>query len=131
MYGDKEKTQQKKYYSSKKGKVTRKKYQDKYYKEYYRRNNEKKRLQTRKYRLKRNFGITLEEYNKIFDAQGGKCAVCKEYQQGKMLAVDHNHITGKNRGLLCQLCNTALGSLKDSQEIIKSLLVYVEYWDRV
>ena len=64
--------------------------------------------------IENNFGISAVEYNKLYDAQGRKCAICdKRCKTGKRLAVDHCHSTGKVRGLLCARCNTALGSFGD------------------
>lgn len=71
---------------------------------------------TRKYNLKKKYGLTLSDYeDKIFE-QKGKCAICETsfIENGKRLAVDHCHKSGKVRGLLCALCNTGLGSFKDS-----------------
>src|SRR6266404_1578474 len=62
-------------------------------------------------RLKR-FGITLEEYDRLFELQLGGCAICKQISGGKRLAIDHDHDTGEIRGLLCVSCNTAIGKLE-------------------
>ena len=59
--------------------------------------------------LKRTFGLTVEEYDAMLDAQHGVCAICGKLPQKKRLAVDHNHTTGKVRGLLCPSCNRTLG----------------------
>ncbi len=56
--------------------------------------------------LRRKFGITLEEYNKLLAHQGGVCYICgKACTTGRKLAVDHDHDTGMIRGLLCVNCN--------------------------
>lgn len=62
--------------------------------------------------LQKKYGITLEDYNKMFAEQNGCCAMCGRHQSEfkRALAVDHNHITGAVRGLLCMRCNTTLGS---------------------
>lgn len=59
-------------------------------------------------------GLTEVEYKMLFQAQNGVCAICKSKPdtRWKMLAVDHNHDTGKVRGLLCMVCNTMLGRLE-------------------
>lgn len=63
--------------------------------------------------LKDTFEITLEQYDQILDSQGGVCAICGGINQdGRRLAVDHNHKTEKIRGLLCGVCNTRLGILE-------------------
>ena len=61
--------------------------------------------------LKRRHGITLREYNKMFKSQKGRCLICDRHQrQFKFrLCVDHDHETGKIRGLLCNGCNRGLG----------------------
>lgn len=64
----------------------------------------------RKYTL-RKYGLTAEDYNQIYIAQQGCCAICGKHQSEfkQRLAVDHNHTTNKVRGLLCVSCNTCLG----------------------
>lgn len=62
--------------------------------------------------LKYLYGITLEEYNRLSIRQNGVCAVCGTFQPTKAhsrLCVDHDHDTGKVRGLLCSKCNIGLG----------------------
>lgn len=78
-------------------------------------------------RLKRQYGLSLADYAKMYSAQDGKCAICgTEKQSGGRngLAVDHCHESGKVRKLLCSPCNTALGKFKDSTE---HMLRAVEY----
>lgn len=67
-----------------------------------------------------HYGITLDEYNKIFEQQKGCCAICNKCQSKlkNRLGVDHNHITGKIRGLLCVRCNRLLGFAQESQKIL-------------
>lgn len=59
--------------------------------------------------LRREYGITLEQYRAMFEAQAGACAICGKPENGRVLAIDHNHETGEVRGLLCGTCNLALG----------------------
>jgi hypothetical protein len=63
-----------------------------------------------------NYGITLEEYNKLFEKQKGRCAICHRHQSKfkKALHTDHDHKTDIVRGLLCQKCNHAIGLFGDS-----------------
>jgi hypothetical protein len=70
--------------------------------------------------LKSNFGITYDEYQHMLAEQNGTCAICFQPEtcrtnKGKLkvLSVDHNHTTGKVRGLLCNRCNQAIGLLLD------------------
>lgn len=77
------------------------------------------RFKERKNNLKRMFGMSVEEYDKKLDAQGGGCKICGlECISGKRLAVDHNHTTGKIRDLLCNNCNGGLGKFQDSPELL-------------
>jgi fructose-1,6-bisphosphatase len=73
--------------------------------------------------LKRNFGITLAEYDQMLEDQHGICAICGGVNpDGKRLAVDHDHETGKVRGLLCTSCNTRLGFLEIHRDAIRQYL---------
>lgn len=78
-------------------------------------------------RLKSSYGISIDEYNKMLDRQKGGCAVCGEKSKdgGKLLAVDHNHLNGKVRGLLCSNCNTAIGLLRENTGIMVNLIKYL------
>lgn len=65
----------------------------------------------------KTYGIEAGEYERLYKAQGGKCAICQYATgQSKRLAVDHNHNTGVVRGLLCGPCNQFVGRLRDSPE---------------
>ena len=66
----------------------------------------------RKTDLKRHYGMTVKEYDCSYDLQRGKCLICDE--EKKILCVDHNHTTGKIRGLLCRRCNLGLGFIEKS-----------------
>jgi hypothetical protein len=61
-------------------------------------------------RLKRKYGLTIEDYDRMADTQGNACVVCREPDDD--LFVDHDHRTGQVRGLLCNRCNTLLGYLE-------------------
>ncbi len=78
------------------------------------------------YSLMYSYGITLKEYNKILANQNGVCAICGNPPNDRKLAVDHNHVTGKIRGLLCKACNTTLGNVKDSVEILEKAIEYLK-----
>lgn len=71
-------------------------------------------------RLRREYHITLEEYNKVLTFQNGRCAICKQRYGKKgqrlILSVDHNHTTGQVRGLLCWPCNKAIAIFQDIAE---------------
>lgn len=69
----------------------------------------------RGYQLRYLYGMSPEEYQSFLNFQGGTCAVCHEVPDHR-LSVDHDHKTGKVRGLLCKPCNLAIGALGDSYE---------------
>jgi Recombination endonuclease VII len=75
--------------------------------------------------LNRNYRITPDDYNKLFDAQQGKCAICNKDPLTKKLGVDHNHKTSKIRGLLCVKCNAAIGLLKESIKLFDRAKEYL------
>ena len=77
--------------------------------------------------IKKRYGIDRDEYWAILKAQNGVCALCeKPCMTGKNLAIDHDHTTGKVRGLLCMQCNRAVGLLKDSAEAALRLFSYLK-----
>lgn len=89
----------------------------------WRRDNPRK---IKNYMLKSNYGITIEDYERILQKQNGVCAICKcpdEYRD--VLSVDHCHKTGEVRGLLCNLCNTGLGRFEDNPALLASALKYL------
>ncbi len=76
--------------------------------------------------LVRKYGITIEEYEQMLKDQNGVCKICKGPDPaGKDFAVDHCHVTGKVRGLLCQNCNTSLGLMKDSHVNLSNAINYL------
>jgi Recombination endonuclease VII len=74
--------------------------------------------------LKRRYGISPAEYDALLAKQGGACAICRRRAKGR-LCVDHCHVTGMVRGLLCNECNGALGYLKDDQASLVAALAYL------
>ena len=79
--------------------------------------------------LKRNYGLTFEEFDLMLTHQDNSCAICKgtkTYGRHKRFTVDHDHSTGKIRGLLCHRCNTALGLIGDDIHTLKSMIKYLE-----
>jgi len=111
---------------------------NKFGKEYKARWYRANRSRSRNTQLKYKFGITLEEYNCMVQSQGGVCAICEGVNDtrrkgthngkdiAKSLAVDHNHKTGKVRGLLCSSCNTSIGGFKDDPVLLKKAIHYLE-----
>ncbi len=80
------------------------------------------------YRIKKKYGLSPDDYKIMHESQGGLCAAnnCLETTHGGRLSVDHDHSTGKVRGLLCHECNLALGRAGDSIEKLKGLIAYLE-----
>jgi Recombination endonuclease VII len=80
-------------------------------------------------KLKR-YGLDVVLYEKLLNDQGGVCAVCRTnktaHAGSKRLAVDHDHLTGKVRGLLCGRCNKTIGMLRDDPVLIRALAYYLE-----
>ena len=76
--------------------------------------------------LRRRYGLTLDEYERMHQKQRGACAICgtSTCVTGKRLAVDHCHVTGRIRGLLCSLCNNGIAKFNDDKV---RLLRAVEY----
>lgn len=77
--------------------------------------------------LKRIYGLTVEEYNQMFVDQNGVCAICKKSPvNNRRLCVDHNHETGKIRGLLCDNCNLMLGNADDNINTLTNAIDYLD-----
>lgn len=77
--------------------------------------------------LVKTYGITLLQYQDMFEEQDGKCAICLRRSLKKNLAVDHNHKTGKIRGLLCGRCNhKLLGAAFESADILRRAAAYLD-----
>ncbi len=76
----------------------------------------------------RKYGMTLQQYNEMFAAQNGCCAICGKHQTEfvKGLAVDHDHATGAVRALLCVNCNLGVGYFKESVDLLGQAIAYVE-----
>jgi Autographiviridae endonuclease VII len=90
---------------------------------------------SRQLSIKKNYGMTSEEYQSMLDRQNGLCASCNNPETAKgntgklkPLAVDHDHVTGKVRSLLCSNCNQALGCLKEDPERVNALLRYIKQY---
>lgn len=96
--------------------------------EYRRKNNQA----LKDYDRERKFGVTRLQYAEMFHRQNGVCAICFQAETAtrkgnvKALAVDHDHKTGRVRGLLCSDCNTGIGKLKDNPEVLRNAADYLE-----
>lgn len=83
-------------------------------------------------RMERTYGVTSDEYDAQLERQDGRCAACGITREedienrGRRWPVDHDHETDEVRGILCWLCNLALGAVKDNPDTLRSLANYVE-----
>lgn len=75
---------------------------------------------------KKAYGLSIDDYEKLILEQNGVCAICSRLPNGRNLSVDHNHVTGKIRGLLCLPCNTMLGMANDSIDILIKAIEYLK-----
>src|SRR5438132_8018897 len=74
----------------------------------------------------RLYGVPLEVYRAKVRAQGGVCAICGGPPGKRSLNVDHDHVTGKIRDLLCPTCNVGLGGLRDDPLLLRKAADYIE-----
>lgn len=85
---------------------------------------------TREKAWQRRYGITRQDYETLLELQGDSCAICKTMDVGRKghthFHVDHDHETGKVRGLLCDLCNRGLGYFKDDAYLMMKGAKYLE-----
>ncbi len=91
-------------------------------------NPEKLKIHSRRTQLKRKYGITLEKYNELLLSQDGHCVFCDRtpsQERYGVLTIDHDHKTGKIRGLLCITHNRSLGVFGDDEEGLLKALAYV------
>ena len=78
---------------------------------------------SRNYHLQRRYGITAADADAMLEAQGGLCAVCRERPAEH---VDHDHLTGQVRGMLCFCCNQGLGNFRDRADVLQAAIGYLE-----
>lgn len=91
--------------------------------------SDKYQLYIRSFRLKNNYGLSLEDYDNMLASQNGVCKTCGTDKpggsKGVYFHVDHCHKTGKIRGLLCSACNSILGLAKDNTKTLLNLAKYI------
>jgi Recombination endonuclease VII len=81
------------------------------------------------WRRERLYDLTPEQYESLYASQDGRCKICQSAKlanEDGELVVDHDHQTGKVRGLLCHHCNLILGHAKDSPDILRAAVAYLE-----
>ena len=77
------------------------------------------------YARKKRFGLDRTDYETLISAQLNSCAICKTKFTKRAPAVDHDHVTGVVRGLLCSRCNLGLGIFKDDPQLLKKATTYL------
>lgn len=88
---------------------------------------QKNKLKVKERNLKKQYGLTLDDWNNLFLTQHSRCAVCRtDTPEGMGWATDHCHTTGKVRGILCNFCNTGLGLFKDNILVLQEAIKYLE-----
>ena len=95
----------------------------------YLRHREKILRKSREARMKRDYGITVAEYDTMLKSQNGVCLICggePGTKRSKRLHVDHCHETGRVRGLLCQKCNHMIGLSGDDPDVLRIAALYLE-----
>jgi hypothetical protein len=76
--------------------------------------------------IRRLYGMSIDDYKRMWQAQGGVCAICKQTcKQHARLSVDHDHFTREVRGLLCGKCNSGIGMFKDDVELLTAAIQYL------
>jgi hypothetical protein len=81
----------------------------------------------RRRRTLKQYGLTPEQWDAKFEAQGRACAICKSPEpKGPNWATDHDHRTGEVRGILCGSCNAGLGQMQDNPTVLRLAAEYVE-----
>ena len=96
-------------------------------KEYQRQWSASNKEHIRRYQLEKAYGITLEDYQRLFEKQAGLCAICQELPAK---CVDHDHETGQIRGLLCSKCNLDLGTYEQLKKnrLISKMEEYLSFY---
>jgi hypothetical protein len=90
-------------------------------------NSPEYRTKKKQSNLKASYNLIQDEYDKMLDSQNNKCAICRNnFESESTTFVDHDHLTGLVRGLLCPNCNTALGLFHDNINTLKSAILYLE-----
>lgn len=98
----------------------------KYQRVWEKKNPDKIKVHRRKVKLKARYGISQEEYITQLDEQKNLCAICYVYLDNVITHIDHNHITGNLRGILCPKCNKGIGLFADKPEVLRNAAKYLE-----
>lgn len=96
------------------------------YQKYRKDNKQDSKILNILYQKKFRYGLSKEEYYRLYESQNNKCAICNiEEKEINKLCVDHDHKTNIVRGLLCNNCNKLLGNAKDNTTILEKAIVYL------
>ncbi len=87
---------------------------------------------TKDFRLKRDYGISIDDYNSLLKAQNNRCAICgiENSKTKKDLDIDHDHKTGEIRGLLCNKCNILLGYCNENIFVLDNAIAYLLFFKK-
>ena len=88
--------------------------------------NGRSRQRKREQRLRSDYGLTPEIHMELLRRQNGLCAICGKLDPSGTLDIDHCHVTGKVRGLLCGSCNRGIGQLGDNPDRLRKAAEYLE-----
>jgi hypothetical protein len=105
--------------------LTRRQAHNDYARRYQQERPEKRSAYTRRYALKKFYGITPEQWDQMYERQRGCCLLCGEAPARKRLHVDHCHETGLVRGLLCTSCNSGIALLRHDPELLTAAIAYL------
>ena len=98
--------------------------------EYQKRTRHMQSIYSRRSKLKSKYGLSIEEVENIIKKQNGRCPICNRKARSKnnftTLSVDHDHNTGKVRGLICNRCNVCMGLVKDDPVLLRKAADYLE-----
>lgn len=81
------------------------------------------------YNINKNYNISLDEYNNMLKNQNYKCMICKSDNGNRRLCVDHNHVNGEVRALLCDHCNTGLNKFKENINLLELAIKYLKLYE--
>lgn len=123
----------KKYYQENKEKYKNyrqkhKEYYKDYGKNYYQKNKEKLRRNAKKQQILTRYNLTPKDFERLLEIQNYECIICKNDFED-MPCVDHNHKTGKIRGLLCSSCNALIGMAYENIKILENTIKYLREFD--
>jgi hypothetical protein len=82
----------------------------------------------RAYHLRRKYGLSTESISAILEQQRGACPICKKDLGDKTINIhiDHDHRSGKTRGILCRVCNTGIGHFDDNPDLLLAAVAYLQ-----